>query len=149
MGKKTEATGTLKVLSSNETRSDLTSDEDVRLIAREIAKEEMAKEAKEIRKDFMTIFGLFAGFLTFTVLQIQSLIQQTRMAYIMGASSFFVATTLTFVLGLHSILKEKEPWKNLIRPTGMFILVILIYFFSFQCFWYATQGNIWPSGLLS
>lgn len=108
-----------------------------------IVKGELQKESKELRKDFITIFGLFAAFLTFTVLQIQALIQTTRMAYIMGASSFFVASSLTFIFALSHLFKEKNNWRDFIRP--IFVVILLIFFFSFECFWFATHNNtLWP-----
>ena len=113
--------------------------------ARQIVQEELQREAKDLRKDFISIFGLFAAFLTFTVLQIQALIQTKRLALIIGAMAFFVASSLTFVLSLYNMIHEQNSWKEFMRP--IFIIILIIFFFSFQCFWYATHGNkLWLFG---
>lgn len=116
-------------------KSQYTNDTDVRAIARE----ELAQEAKELRKDFIAIFGLFAAFLTFTVLQIQALVQSKKMSLILGAAAFFVASSLTFVLSLHNMIHEKNSWKEFFRP--IFFLILIIFYFSFECFWYATHNG--------
>jgi hypothetical protein len=124
---------TFRTLSSAQTSQAYTTQTETR----EIVQQELQREAKDLRKDFISIFGLFAAFLTFTVLQIQALIQSTKISLIIGACALFVGTSLTFILSLHNMIHEKNSWKEFSRP--IFIIILVIFFFAFQCFWYATH----------
>ncbi len=104
-----------------------------------IVSQELQREGQELRKDFLTIFALFAAFLTFLVTQVQTFVQPRRMAIIMGAMSFFAATSLTFVLALHNLIKDRSGLIEFLRPV--FIVILTMFFFSFECFWFATHHN--------
>lgn len=123
--------------SSNDDSNKYLTETDTRAIARAIAQQELKKESKELRKEFITIFGLFAAFITFTVLQIQAFIQAEKMSLIMGAASFFAAISLTFVITLNDLINDRTAWKDILKPT--YVLVLIIYVFSGLCFWYAIK----------
>lgn len=106
-----------------------------------VVREELQKEGNELRKDLLVIFGLFAGLLTFTVTQVQTLLEAKRTASAVGASSFLLGAFLTLVLCQHHIQKDKTNWKEFLRPT--FIAILLLFFFSFECFWYTSHNEFW------
>ncbi|CAN5412791.1 hypothetical protein BH09PAT4_BH09PAT4_01940 [soil metagenome] len=108
--------------------------------------ETLKEHSQELRKDFIAIFGIFAAFLTFTVVQIGVLIQKTTMSLTMGAASFFLASSLTFVLALQYLVSgRKISPGEAARLTILLLLIITVFFFSFECFWYATHHkSLWP-----
>jgi len=101
--------------------------------------------SQELRKDFMAIFGIFAAFLTLTVVQIGVLVQKTTMSLTMGAMSFFLGSSLTFILALQYLVGTKKLEKrDIIRLVLLSAIIAAIFFFSFQCFWYATHNrDLW------
>lgn len=100
---------------------------------------EIKKESAGLRKDFIAIFGLFAGFLTFTVLQIQSFIAETKTSTRIGIMAFFLASTLSFVYALHVIAREQSESKKISKSLVAIIIVLLI--FSVFCFYYSVMNG--------
>lgn len=119
--------------------------DDVVDIATKIVDKALKEEAKDLRKDFIAIFGLFAAFITFTVVQIEVFIKATRMSMLMGIASFTFAAFMLLVFCLQGIAKGGLKWRDILSPVVVLITVFM--FFSFQCFWWATHGNrLWWFG---
>jgi hypothetical protein len=116
----------------------LTAD-DVNGLVEKLVEAKLDSASHKLREDFLTIFGLFAAFLAFIVIEVQVFVQVHRFALLMGFSSFFLASLILFVLSLHNIAKGRNGWGDFLRP--IFWLIAGLMFFAFECFWYATHSN--------
>jgi len=96
------------------------------------------EEAKHVKEEFIGIFGLFAAILIFSSVEVRVFSTTTRFSLILGISSFFISSLMLFVLTLHNIIhgKRVRDYKSM-----AFILSILVFIFSMQCFYWATHYN--------
>ena len=124
--KKTESTSVQKrsstptSISSTSTTTTISSDSVARKDTKPLEAEEIDKLVQKytegaldeishkLREDFLTIFGLFAAFLAFIVIEVQVFIQVHRFSLLMGFSLFFLAALILFVLALHNVVKGKN-----------------------------------------
>lgn len=107
-----------------------------------VTREEMAaildnamKEARDLKKDILTSFGIFAALLIFASLEVQVLANVKRFSLMIGMSSFFASTMLLFVLSLHNVTTNHNNWKDYKKPV--FGLLLILFAFSLICFGYA------------
>lgn len=118
-------------------------------LLRESVFDALKKESQELRRDFITTFGLFAALLTFTVIQVEAFIKATRMAQIVGLASFSLASFLTLVLCLQYMFKKDEETKSTQQTVVVGAIILAFLFFAFESFWYSTHvgrhgGKLWP-----
>ena len=93
------------------------------------------KEAKDLKKDILTSFGIFAALLIFASLEVQILARVHRFSLLVGMSSFFAASMLLFAMGLHNVAIGRNEWSDFRKP--IFGLIFFFMLFSFFCFGYA------------
>lgn len=114
------------------------SDSTTPTITKDWVEQEIRDATSDVRKDFMTVFGVFAALVTLAVIQVQIFAQPTRISIKIGTSSFFLASSLAFVTALHHILQGEDEWKGVIRPV--FATIVLLILFSIGCFYYAIHA---------
>lgn len=91
------------------------------------------EDAKGLKKDLFTSFGVFASLLVFASVEVKLLQQVQRFSLLIGMSLFFLAAMLLFNLALHGMFRpESDIFKS---PIFKLLLVFLV--FSFMCFVYA------------
>jgi hypothetical protein len=111
--------------------------DELKKVKRDIAR--TLDEVQNAKKDFIAIFGLFAGVLIFLSLEVKLFDQTQRMATTMGISFFFLAALLIFALGVRSVFSDKNNWKEFTKPAFVFALVFLV--ISLECFYWSTHTN--------
>jgi hypothetical protein len=97
-------------------------------------KSDLNKESQEIKKDFLTIFGLFASFATFLSIEVQVFKNKDNILELIGITSISLAFVMFFALVINDISKDKSSWSDFKKPTyiiniafaiiGMFFLYI-------------------------
>lgn len=96
-------------------------------------KEEIKKEGQEIKKDFLTIFGLFASFVAFLSIEVQVFKNRENVFELIGICSISLSFVMFFALIINDITKDKSEWSDFKKPTylfNMFFLIIGIIFLS-------------------
>lgn len=90
-------------------------------------------DARGLKKDLFTSFGVFASLLVFASVEVKLLQQIQRLSLLVGMSLFFLAAMLLFNLALHGMFRpEKDIFKSQI-----FKLLLVFLALSFMCFVYA------------
>lgn len=89
-------------------------------------KEEIKKEGQEIKKDFLTIFGLFASFVTFLSIEVQVFKNKDNVLELIGISSISLSFVMFFALVINDIAKDKSEWKDFLKPTYIFNLFFAV-----------------------
>lgn len=89
-------------------------------------KEEIKKEGQEIKKDFLTIFGLFASFVTFLSIEVQVFKNKDNVLELIGISSITLSFVMFFALVINDIAKDKSEWKDFFKPTYIFNLFFAV-----------------------
>lgn len=84
---------------------------------------ELTKETQEIKKDFLTIFGLFASFVTFLSIEVQVFKNKDNVLELIGITSISLSFVMFFALVINDISKDKNEWSDFKKPT--YILNIL------------------------
>ncbi len=92
-------------------------------------------EAKDLKKDILTSFGIFAALLIFASLEVQVLAKVPRFSLMVGMSSFFASSMILFAVSLHNVVTGKNTWKD--YKTPIFGLVFLFMLVALVCFAYA------------
>lgn len=98
--------------------------------------EEIRKELADSKKDFITIFGIFASFVVFLSIEIQVFKTVSEFWLLMGLSSFILASVLLFALATQQVAKSNLNSRDFLNPVTILIAVFL--FFSFLFFWMNT-----------
>jgi hypothetical protein len=88
--------------------------------------DDMSKELSNIRRDFITVFGVFASFVTFLSVEIQIFKTINSFWLLIGLSSFLMSGILSFSFALSSFGKGKNEWKELNSPFTLLIFVFVI-----------------------
>lgn len=83
-------------------------------------KDEVKKEGQEIKKDFLTIFGLFASFVTFLSIEVQVFKNKDNVFELIGITSISLSFVMFFALVINDIAKDKSEWKDFQKPTYIF-----------------------------
>ena len=83
-------------------------------------KDEVKKEGQEIKKDFLTIFGLFASFVTFLSIEVQVFKNKDNVFELIGITSISLSFVMFFALVINDIAKDKSEWKDFLKPTYIF-----------------------------
>jgi len=94
-------------------------------------KSDLNKEGQEIKKDFLTIFGLFASFVTFLSIEVQVFKNKDNIFELIGITSVSLAFVMFFALVINDISKDKSSWSDFLKPTyaiNMFFAIIGIIF---------------------
>lgn len=78
---------------------------------------ELTKESQEIKKDFLTIFGLFASFVTFLSIEVQVFKNKDNVMELIGITSVSLAFVMFFALVINDISKDKSQWSDFKKPT--------------------------------
>ncbi|WP_028524547.1 hypothetical protein [Runella limosa] len=89
-------------------------------------KDEIKKEGQEIKKDFLTIFGLFASFVTFLSIEVQVFKNKENILELIGICSISLSFVMFFALIINDIAKDKSQWSDFKKPTYIFNLLFLI-----------------------
>jgi len=89
-------------------------------------KSDLVKETQEIKKDFLTIFGLFASFVTFLSIEVQIFKNKDNFLELLGISSISLAFVMFFALVINDISKDKSQWSDFWKPTYILNLTFLI-----------------------
>lgn len=84
---------------------------------------ELTKETQEIKKDFLTIFGLFASFVTFLSIEVQVFKNKDNVLELIGITSISLSFVMFFALVINDISKDKNEWSDFKKPS--YILNIL------------------------
>lgn len=92
----------------------------------QIQKEEIKKEGQEIKKDFLTIFGLFASFVTFLSIEVQVFKNKDNVHELIGISCISLSFVMFFALVINDIAKDKSEWKDFLKPTYIFNLFFAV-----------------------
>lgn len=80
-------------------------------------KSDLNKESQEIKKDFLTIFGLFASFVTFLSIEVQVFKNKDNILELIGITSVSLAFVMFFALVINDISKDKSDWSDFKKPT--------------------------------
>lgn len=94
-------------------------------------KNKIKKEGDDLKKDFIIIFGLFASFASFLSIQVQVFKTNESVYELIGITALTVAFVLFFAITISDIAKEKNNWRDIIKPLHIltFIFIIIgIYF---------------------
>jgi hypothetical protein len=95
--------------------------------------ESAEQEYTNVKKDFITIFGIFAAFLTYVSVEIQILKSAEDVFILYGLSMFLLSAMLLFAIVLNSIAKDQNSWKKAMPSPAFAILVVFLlisaYFF--------------------
>jgi hypothetical protein len=94
-------------------------------------KSDLNKEGQEIKKDFLTIFGLFASFVTFLSIEVQVFKNKDNIFELIGITSVSLAFVMFFALVINDISKDKSSWSDFLKPTyviNIFFAIIGIIF---------------------
>lgn len=78
---------------------------------------DLNKESQEIKKDFLTIFGLFASFVTFLSIEVQVFKNKDNILELIGITSVSLAFVMFFALVINDISKDKSSWADFKKPT--------------------------------
>lgn len=78
---------------------------------------DLNKESQEIKKDFLTIFGLFASFVTFLSIEVQVFKNKDNVLELIGITSVSLAFVMFFALVINDIAKDKSSWSDFKKPT--------------------------------
>lgn len=89
-------------------------------------KDEVKNEGQEIKKDFLTIFGLFASFVTFLSIEVQVFKNKDNVLELIGISSITLSFVMFFALIINDIAKDKNTWRDFLKPTYIFNLFFAI-----------------------
>lgn len=90
-------------------------------------KSELTKETQEIKKDFLTIFGLFASFVTFLSIEVQVFKNKDNVLELIGITSISLSFIMFFALVINDISKDKNEWSDFKKPSyilNLFFAVI-------------------------
>lgn len=82
-----------------------------------IIKDDVIKEGQEIKRDFLTIFGLFASFVTFLSIEVQVFKNRDNILELIGITSISLSFVMFFALVINDISKDKSEWKDFLKPT--------------------------------
>jgi hypothetical protein len=88
--------------------------------ATQALKDEVKTEGQEIKKDFLTIFGLFASFVTFLSIEVQLFKNKDNVLELVGISSISLSFVIFFALVINDIVKDKSGWKDFLKPIYIF-----------------------------
>lgn len=96
-------------------------------------KSDVVKEGQEIKRDFLTIFGLFASFVTFLSIEVQVFKNRDNIFELLGITSISLSFVMFFALVINDISKDKSEWKDFKKPTyiiniGFAVLGVLALF---------------------
>lgn len=87
---------------------------------------DVKKEGQEVKKDFLTIFGLFASFVTFLSIEVQVFKNKDNIFELLGISSISLAFVMFFALIINDIAKDKSQWSDFKKPTYIMNLIFII-----------------------
>jgi mannose/fructose/N-acetylgalactosamine-specific phosphotransferase system component IIB len=80
-------------------------------------KSDVIKEGQEIKRDFLTIFGLFASFVTFLSIEVQVFKNRDNILELIGITSISLSFVMFFALVINDISKDKSEWRDFLKPT--------------------------------
>jgi hypothetical protein len=92
---------------------------------------QLKQDVQDVKKDFITVFGIFASFVTFLSVEIQVFKTVTNFWLLLGLSAFLLASVLLFAFMILNMAKEKLDWSVLKTPVPVLILLFLIISFFF------------------
>lgn len=107
--------------------------------AEHVQPEDVRKAVDEAKKDFITIFGLFAALLIFLSVVVQVFQEAKRFSYVMGVSLFMLSAMLAFALAIHSLFNSEIRWT---RYWPVLVLVILFFVASAACFLWGIEHTL-------
>ncbi|MEG0851132.1 MAG: hypothetical protein RSF34_19695 [Flavobacterium sp.] len=89
-------------------------------------KSDVIKEGQEIKRDFLTIFGLFASFVTFLSIEVQVFKNRDNILELIGITSISLSFVMFFALVINDISKDKSEWKDFFKPTYVMNIIFAI-----------------------
>lgn len=87
---------------------------------------EIKSEGQEVKKDFLTFFGLFASFVTFLSIEVQIFKNKDNVWELIGVTSISISFVMLFAIVINDIAKDKSNWSDFVKP----IYLITIFFAS-------------------
>lgn len=88
--------------------------------------ESIRKEFQDLKKDFITVFGIFASFVTFLSVEIQIFKIVTDFWLLLGLSSFLLASILLFSFSINALVKGGAEWKEFNKPIPVIVALFII-----------------------
>jgi hypothetical protein len=101
--------------------------------------EDVRDVVDEAKKDFITIFGVFAALLIFLSIEIQVFQQAKRFSYIMGVSFFLLSAILMFALAIHSMFNSDKRYGYYLLLLG---LIVMLFLASAACFLWGVEHTL-------
>jgi hypothetical protein len=89
-------------------------------------KKEVKKEGQEVKKDFLTFFGLFASFVTFLSIEVQVFKNKQTVFELLGITSISLSFIMFFALVINDIAKDKSEWKDFCKPTYVLNIIFAV-----------------------
>jgi len=86
---------------------------------------ELKEELRQEKINSLTVFGIFASFVTFLAVEIQVFKTITNYWLLVGFSSFLLGAILMFAFGLSTITLNKKGWGDFKNPLVILILIFL------------------------
>jgi len=80
---------------------------------------------QESQSRLITVFGIFASFITFVTIEFQILRSASDMFLVFSFSSFLLAGMLMFATTLNNLIKGEESWRALWKPSSLLIICLL------------------------
>ena len=93
---------------------------------KELFRPELQAEVRDTKKDFITIFGLFAALVTFLSVDVQIFKTTNNINQLIGLTLLSTALILLFTIIINGIVKDRTNWKDILSPIYMFVLIFLI-----------------------
>ena len=126
---KIESTGGDKIESKIQTRIEQLPDYEKIIGEFKLQKQAVSELKKELRQEkvnSLTVFGIFASFVTFLAVEIQVFKSNTNYWLLVGFSSFLLGAILMFAFSLSTITLNKKGWADFKNPLVILILIFLI-----------------------
>jgi len=101
--------------------------------------EKVEQELKESQTKLLTVFGIFASFITFLTIEVQFLRYICDFYLVLGFSAFLVAVIILFSLFLKNIASDNDNWSLLLKPA--FVISILFLVISGLLIWHSRPIN--------
>ena len=86
---------------------------------------QLKKESHELKKDFLTIFGVFVTFLTFMSIEVQLFKVRKDSLELIGVSTIVLSFLMLFSTIIYDIVKNRMDWKNMKKFPPTYVLAIL------------------------
>lgn len=89
----------------------------------------------DLKKDYLTILGIFVSLITFVSVEIQILKEVKNPSLLIGLSSLMIGGLLLFAMTLVNFVKANNDWSNIwtplvLTPLLLFVTGFLLFFIA-------------------